>query len=60
MRKCSWISSLRVATGGGVFEEAADVMAVRRGRIRLKKSMAEGVPEVALHTALGRDSVIGR
>ena len=32
-RKCSWISSLRVATGGGVFEEAADVMAVGRGRI---------------------------
>ena len=41
-------------------EEAAGVMAVGRGRIRLKKSMAEGVPEVALHTALGRDSVIGR
>ena len=42
------------------FDEAADVMAVGRGRIRLKNSMAKGVPEVALHTALGRDSVIGR
>ena len=43
-------------------EEAAGVMAVGRGRIRLKKSMwrGRGVPEVALHTALGRDSVIGR
>ena len=43
------------------FDEAADVMAVGRGRIRLKKSMAKGVRrKVALHTALGRDSVIGR
>ena len=42
-------------------EEAAGVMAVGRGRIRLKKSMAkEECRKVALHTALGRDSVIGR